>query len=78
MRLRQEEVELDGRLLVAQLKVVEADDVIGGEGPSNVDLQGRGSDPVITVVEEIAQDVEQGRLVGDHLLQLALRNRLDI
>jgi len=30
MRLRQQEVELDGRLLVAQLEVVEADDVVAG------------------------------------------------
>ena len=75
MRLRQQEVELDGRLLVAQLEVVEADDVIGGEGSANVDLEGRGSNPVVGVVEEVAQDVEKRRFVGDHLLKFALERK---
>ena len=64
MRLRQQEVELDSRLLVAQLEVVEADDVIGGEGSANVDLEGCGSNPVVGVVEEVAQDVEKRRFVS--------------
>ena len=75
MRLRQQEVELDSRLLVAQLEVVEADDVIGGEGSANVDLEGRGSNPVVGVVEEVAQDVEKRRFVGDHLLKFALERK---
>ena len=73
MRLRQEEVKLDGRFFAAKLEVVEADDVIGGEGASNVDLEGRGSDSFVAVIEKVAQNVKEGRLIGDHLLKLALK-----
>ena len=72
MRLRQQEVKFNCRFFAAQFEVVEADDVIGSEGSTDVDLKSRGPDSLVAVVEEVAQDVEQRRLVGDHLLQLAL------
>jgi hypothetical protein len=72
MRLRQQEIKFDGRFFAAELKVVESDDVIGGEGSTDVDLEGRGSDSLVAVIEKVSQHVEQRRLVGDHLLELTL------
>jgi len=73
MWLRQEKVKLDGWFFAGKLKVVKTNDVIGGEGAPNVDLEGRGSDSFVAVIEKVAQNVKEGRLIGDHLLKLALK-----
>jgi hypothetical protein len=73
MRLGQKKIKLDGRFFTAKLEIVEADDVIRGESSPNVDLKGCGSDSFVAVIEKVAQNVKEGRLIGDHLLKLALK-----
>lgn len=64
-----EELELDAAEAPRQPLVLETLNVVGDEGSPDVDLQGRLLHPVLSVVEELSEDVKYGGLIRDHLLK---------
>ena len=52
---------------------LKASEVVRDEGPAHVDLQRGLPHRLVVVVEEVTEDVKDGRLVGDHLLEAGRR-----
>ena len=68
----EEEVELECVLVEAETEVGQGHQFVGGIGPPHIDLQGGGPDSILMVVEEVSEDIKDGAVIIDHLLQVPI------